>query len=101
MAAEQNLVQALTQYDKVCCSTDIPLFYSLKYKDTISPHQLLECINRAKGVANWPNDECICNEFYLCLREQAISWSNKVDNIPGFKKTTGTLFNERFLLPML
>jgi hypothetical protein len=57
MQAEQNLFRALTQHDKVRRSTDIPLFYGRKDKDKISPHQLLELINRAKCVANWPNDE--------------------------------------------
>jgi hypothetical protein len=97
MAAEQNLVRALTQHDKVRRSTDIPLFYGRKDKDTISPHQLLERINRAKRVANWPDDERVCDEFYLCLRDKAISWSNTLDNIPGFNKNNWADVQREFL----
>jgi hypothetical protein len=97
MAAEQNLVRALTQHDKVRRSTDIPLFYGRKDKDTISPHQLLERINRAKRVANWPDDERVCDEFYLCLRDRAISWSNTLDNIPGFNKNNWADVQREFL----
>jgi hypothetical protein len=70
--ADEILVRALTQHDKVRRSTDIPLFYGRKDKDTISPHQLLERINRAKRVANWPDDDRVCDEFFLCLRDRAI-----------------------------
>ncbi len=55
-----NLPDALTQHDKVHWSTNIPLFYGRKDKDSISPHQLLERINHAKRVANWANDEQVC-----------------------------------------
>jgi coproporphyrinogen III oxidase len=65
--ADEILVRALTQHDKVRRSTDIPLFYGRKDKDTISPHQLLERINRAKRVANWPDYDRVCDEFFLCL----------------------------------
>jgi hypothetical protein len=96
-AAEQNLVRALTQHDKVRRSTDIPLFYGRKDQDTISPHQLLERINRAKRVANWADDERVCDEFYLCLRKSAISWSNTLDNIPGFNKNSWADVQREFL----
>jgi hypothetical protein len=96
-AAEQNLVRALTQHDKVRRSTDIPLFYGRKDQDTISPHQLLERINRAKRVANWADDERVCDEFYLCLRDRAISWSNTLDNIPGFNRNSWADVQREFL----
>jgi hypothetical protein len=97
MQAEQNLVRALTQHDEVRCSTDIPLFYGRKDKDTISPHQLLERINHAKRVANWPDDERECDELYLFLRDRAISQSNMFDNIPGFNKNNWADVQREFL----
>ena len=92
-----NLAEALTQHDKVRRSTDIPLFYGRKDKDSISPHQLLERINRAKRVANWATDERVCDEFYLCLRDRAISWSNTLENIPNFNKNDWTQVQAEFL----
>jgi hypothetical protein len=92
-----NLAEALTQHDKVSRSTDIPLFYGRKDKDSFSPHQLLERINRAKHVANWANDERVCDEFYLCLRDGAISWSNTLENIPNFDKNDWTQVQAKFL----
>jgi hypothetical protein len=62
----------------------------------ISPHQLLERINRAKHLANWPVDECMCDKFYLCLRDRAISFSNTLDNIPGFNKNNWTDVQREF-----
>jgi hypothetical protein len=59
--AAANIAQAHTQHDKVCRSTDIPLFYGRKDKDTISPHQLINCLSPAAYVANWNNDERICD----------------------------------------
>jgi len=92
-----DLAAALTQHDKVRRSTDIPLFYGRKDKDSISPHQLLERINRAKRVANWNDDERVCDEFFLCLRDRAISWSNTLDNIPGFDKNNWADVQKEFL----
>lgn len=91
------IADALTQHDKVRRSTDIPLFYGRKDKDSISPHQLLERINRAKRVARWQDDERVCDEFYLCLRDRAISWANTLDNIPGFDKNNWDQVQKEFL----
>jgi hypothetical protein len=41
MAAAQ-IQQALIVHDRVRCTTDIPLFYGKKGKDTITPQQLVE-----------------------------------------------------------
>lgn len=91
------LQAALTQHDKVRRSTDIPLFYGIKGKDTISPHQLLERINRAKRVARWDQDERVCDEFFLCLRGDAIGWTNTLDNKPNFDKNNWADVQKEFL----
>lgn len=80
------LADALTAHDKVRRSTDIPLFYGRADKDTVTPNQLVERLERAARVANWNTDLRKCDEFYLCLRDRAISWSNTLDNKPGFDK---------------
>jgi hypothetical protein len=91
------VAQALTQHDKVRRSTDIPLFYGKKDKDTISPQQLIERIERAARVANWNTDERKCDEFFLCLRDKAISWHNTLDNVDDFNKTNWTDVKKEFL----
>ncbi len=52
-AAAQNLQQALIAHDRVRRTTDIPLFYGRKSKDTITPQQLVEQLERASCVAGW------------------------------------------------
>jgi hypothetical protein len=91
------VAQALTQHDKVRRSTDIPLFYGKKDKDTISPQQLIERIERAARVANWNTDERKCDEFFLCLRDKAISWHNTLDNVDDFDKNNWTDVKKEFL----
>ena len=95
--AAADIAQALTQHDKVRRSTDIPLFYGRKDKDTISPHQLIERLARAARVANWNDDERVCDEFFLCLRDKAISWANTLDNVPGFDKGNWASVKAEFL----
>jgi hypothetical protein len=95
--ATADIAQALTQHNKVRRSTDIPLFYGRKDKDTISPHQLMERLTRAARVANWNNDERVCDEFFLCLGDKAISWANTLDNVPGFDKGKWASVKAEFL----
>ncbi len=51
MAAQ--IQQALIAHDRVWRTTDIPLFYGRKGKDTISPQQLVERLEKAARVAGW------------------------------------------------
>jgi hypothetical protein len=50
-----------------------------------------------KWVANWANDERACDEFYLCLWDWAISWSNTLDNISNFDKNNWEQVKAEFL----
>jgi hypothetical protein len=88
--------EVLTQHDRTRRSTDIPLFYGRKEKDTISPQQLLDRLDRAMGIAAW-NEERVCDEFYMCLREKAISWYHTLDNIVGFNKANWADLKTEFL----
>jgi hypothetical protein len=49
-------------------------FFGNKTKETITPQQLIERIKIAAEVASWNTDERKCAEFFLCLREDALSW---------------------------
>jgi hypothetical protein len=52
---------------------------------------------RAARVANWNDDERVCDEFFLCLRDKAISWANILDNVPGFDKGNWASVKAEFL----
>jgi len=47
------LQQAFIQHDRVWHTTDIPLFYGKKNKDTITPLQLVEQQEKAACVRGW------------------------------------------------
>ena len=96
-ATPAQVAAALTQHDRVRRSMDIPLFYGVEAKDSITPHQLVKRVERAARVANWANDERKCDEFFLCLRDQGIAWANTLDNIPGFDQKNGTAVKTEFI----
>jgi hypothetical protein len=66
--------QALIAHDRVRRTTDIPLFYERKGKDTIEPQQYIKRLERAATVAQWPDDQRRWDEFVLSLRDNALSW---------------------------
>ena len=99
MAAQ--IQQALIAHDRVRRTTDIPLFYGRKGKDMISPQQLVERLDKASRVAQWnllanPGQR-MCDEFFLSLRDNALSWYNTLDNIIGFNKEDWDELKKKFL----
>jgi hypothetical protein len=50
------------------------MFYRKKEKDTVTPQQLIERIEKAARIAGWNTDAQKCDKFYMCLRESAMSW---------------------------
>jgi hypothetical protein len=73
------------------------LFFGNKTKETITPQQLIARIEIAAEVANWNTDERKCTEFFLCLREDALSWYNTLDHIIGFNKKVWADVKREFL----
>lgn len=96
-AAQPDINAALINHDRVRRTTDIPLFYGIKEKDTITPQQLVERIDVAARVANWANDQAKCDQFFLSLREEALKWANTLDNIIGFNKANWAEVKSKFL----
>jgi hypothetical protein len=100
-AGAAGLQQALIQHDRVRRTTDIPLFYGRKEKDTITPQQLVYRLEKASRVAQWDNlpnpDERKTDEFYLSLRDDALLWYNTLDNIFGFNKEVWNDLKAKFL----
>jgi Retrotransposon gag protein len=96
-----GMQQALFQHDRVCRTTDIPLFYGRREKDTITPQQLVFRLEKAVCVAQWDNlpqpDIRKTDEFYLSLRDDALSWYNTLDNIFGFNKENWNDLKTKFL----
>ena len=58
---------ALINHDRVRRTTDIPLYFGVKEKDTITPQQLVERLERAARVARWDSEELKCDQFFLSL----------------------------------
>jgi hypothetical protein len=62
-------------HDRVRRSTDLPVFYGNPAKDVIiSPRHLIKRFENAAEIARWDTDEKKCNEFYMILRDDAITW---------------------------
>jgi hypothetical protein len=72
-AAGPNLPQALTDREHLKRSTDMPLFFSHKEKDTITARHLIERIERGAEIATWDAARK-CNELYMLLRDKALVW---------------------------
>ena len=89
------LNNVLINHDRVRRTTDIPLFYGVKERDTITPQQLIERIERAARVANWNNDQIKCDQFFLSLREEAINWANQC--MPGIDIERLVIISDLFL----
>jgi hypothetical protein len=77
MAAQ--IAQALNDHDCIKRSTDMPLFFGRKEKDTITARHLIDRIDRARTIATW-NAERTCNELYMILRDKALVWYESLAN---------------------
>ena len=70
---------ALINHERVKRSTELPLFYGVKGKDTVTAHQLIDRIEKAARIANW-DEERKTDELYMILRDQALLWWNSLEN---------------------
>lgn len=84
--------QALAAHERIRKSTDLPLFYGRKEKDTIDPHDFLKRFEVASQIARWvpapanPGDPINtarkCQEFYMLLRDKALVWYQSLNDDP-------------------
>jgi len=73
--AQQDVQNALLVHDRVRRSTDLPVFYGNPNKDTlISARHFIKRFETAATIAKWDTNEKKCDEFYMLLREDAITW---------------------------
>lgn len=70
----QNVQAALLQHDRVRRSTDLPVYYGVPQKETISARDLIERFEKTAEIAEWATDKRKCEGFYLLLREEALIW---------------------------
>ena len=70
---------ALQHHDRIRRSTDLPLFYGRKEKDTVTPRFLVKRIEAAAPIAQW-NPARQCTELYLTLRDRALVWWDSLEN---------------------
>jgi hypothetical protein len=110
MAQAQALEQALERHERVRKSTDLPLFYGDRSKDTIEPRDFLNRFNAAAQIANWvpapvggqpPNQARKCNEFYVLLRAKALDWWKSLENNPGINQDSWDDVERDFRLTFL
>ena len=78
--AAGDLAQALNNHDRVRRSTEIPLYYGRKEKDSISARNLIERITTAAAIAGWNDDARKLQEFYMILRDRALVWWQSLDD---------------------
>jgi hypothetical protein len=72
-AAGPAMAAALNDHDRMKRSTDIPLFFARRDKDTVLPRILIDRIEDAAKIATWDATRKI-RELKLCFQENAIIW---------------------------
>jgi hypothetical protein len=82
-ATPDQVAEQLRQHDRLRRSTDIPTFYGIPSRDTITATQLVKRVERASRVAGW-NAATMIDQFFLSLRDEAINWHNALERRPGF-----------------
>ena len=92
------VIGAIDAHDRLRRSTDLPLYFGRKEKDTITPHLLIDRVDKAAEIANWADDQRKCTEFSLILRDNAIKWWKSLPvTIPDFDINNWNEVKARFL----
>jgi hypothetical protein len=73
MAANPQITAALNDHDRMKRSTDIPLFFACRDKDTVLPRILIDRTEDAAEITTWDEARKI-RELKLCFQENAIIW---------------------------
>ena len=72
-AAQAQMAAALNDHDRLKRSTEIPLFFGQKTRDSISARLLIDRINTAAQIANWDEARKL-RELYMILRGNGLLW---------------------------
>ena len=93
-----NLGAALQDHSRIKRSTDLPWYFGIPSKESISAANLIERLEMAAGVANWDTDDKKIREFYLLLRDEALVWWKSLKRAEGVDKTVWDQVKAAFLL---
>ena len=88
---------ALRAHERIKRSTDLPLFYGKKDKDTITATLLIDRFEKAAHIANWDNDIRKCEEFYMILRDRALLWWDSLSNFDNVDRNIWAHVKREFL----
>ena len=94
-AAQQAVQDALLAHDRIRRSTDLPLFYGVPGKDTVSAKTLVDRLQVTAGIAGW-NDKRTAEAFYLLLRDEALIWWKTI-KLRGIDQESFTAIKPAFL----
>jgi Retrotransposon gag protein/Zinc knuckle len=104
--AQPAIEAALLRHDRVRKSTDLPLFYGSKDKDTVDPQDFLDRFETASEIAQWvpapaagqpANEAQKCQQFYLLLRGKALHWWRSLDDVPNLDKASWQQLKPHFI----
>lgn len=104
--AQQAMEQALLRHERVRKSTDLPLFYGRKDKDTIKPQDFLLRFEAASQIAGWvpvpaagqpPNEAQKCQQFFLLMRDSALDWWQSLEDVPNLDMTSWQQVKPQFV----
>ena len=71
---QQDMQNALLTHDRIRRSCDLPTYWGNPAKDQISARHLIKRFETAADIAKWDTDAKKCDEFYMILRDDAITW---------------------------
>ena len=94
-AQQQAMAAALQGHDRLRRSTEMPLFFGRKDKDTITARLFIDRIETAARVANW-DDARKLSEIYLVLRDRAVIWWNSLEDA-GIDRNNWNAVKNEFL----
>jgi len=77
--AAADLQQALQNNERVRKASELPLFFGVPSKDTISAKHFLDRIAHAARIAGWGPERTLDN-FYMLLRDRAIVWWEQLED---------------------
>lgn len=72
--AQLDAQNALLHHDRVRRSTDLPTYHGIAGKDTINARDLIKRFEAAAEIAKWEAADKKCNEFFMILRDDALTW---------------------------
>lgn len=71
---QQQVQDALLAHDRIQRSTELPVFYGIPHKETVTARNLIDRLETTARIAAWPNDARKCEGLYMLLREEALIW---------------------------